>query len=55
MTRPRLVLGNWKMNPPTIAEAVALARAVVPAAPAGDVDVDVAVAPPAVATIFPPF
>ena len=47
MTRPRLVVGNWKMNPPTIAEAVALARAVVSAAPAGDVTM--AVAPPAVA------
>jgi triosephosphate isomerase (TIM) len=47
MTRPRLVLGNWKMNPPTIAEAVALARAVVTAVPRGDVEV--AVAPPAVA------
>ena len=35
------------MNPPTIAEAVALARAVVSATPAGDVVV--AVAPPAVA------
>ena len=35
MTRPRLVLGNWKMNPPTIAEAVALARAVATAAPTG--------------------
>jgi len=47
MTRARLVIGNWKMNPPTIAEAVALARAVVAAAPAGDVGV--AVAPPAIA------
>jgi triosephosphate isomerase len=47
VTRPRLVVGNWKMNPPTIAEAVALARAVASAAPAGDVTV--AVAPPAVA------
>jgi len=47
MTRARLVLGNWKMNPPTIADAVALARAVVSAAPAGDVGV--AVAPPAIA------
>jgi len=47
VTRPRLVVGNWKMNPPTIAEAVALARAVVSAAPAGDVTM--AVAPPAVA------
>ena len=47
MTRSRLVVGNWKMNPPTIADAVALARAVVSAAPAGEVGV--AVAPPAVA------
>ena len=47
MTRSRLVIGNWKMNPATIAEAVALARAVVSATPAGDVVV--AVAPPAVA------
>jgi len=42
-----LVVGNWKMNPATIAEAVALARAVVVAAPAADVGV--AVAPPAIA------
>lgn len=48
MTRARLVVGNWKMNPPTIAEAVALARAVVPAAPPSG-EVTVAVAPPAVA------
>ena len=47
MTRARLVVGNWKMNPPTIADAVALARAVVSAAPSGDVGV--AVAPPAIA------
>jgi triosephosphate isomerase len=47
LTRSRLVLANWKMHPPTIAEAVALARAVVAAAPAGDVAVGVA--PPAVA------
>jgi triosephosphate isomerase len=47
MTRARLVIGNWKMNPPTIADAVDLARAVVAAAPRGDVGV--AVAPPAVA------
>jgi triosephosphate isomerase len=47
MTRSRLVIGNWKMNPPTIADAVALARAVVSAAPLGEVGV--AVAPPAVA------
>jgi len=47
MTRARLVVGNWKMNPPTIAEAVDLARAVVAATPRGDVGV--AVAPPAIA------
>ena len=46
MRRARLVVGNWKMNPPTIAEAVALARAVV-TTPAGEVTV--AVAPPAIA------
>lgn len=42
-----MVVGNWKMNPPTIAEAVALARAVASAAHSGDVTA--AVAPPAVA------
>ena len=47
MRRARLVVGNWKMNPPTIADAVALARAVVSAAASGDVRV--AVAPPAIA------
>jgi len=47
MTRSRLVIGNWKMNPPTIADAVALARAVAAATAAGPVGV--AVAPPAVA------
>jgi triosephosphate isomerase len=47
MKRSRLVLGNWKMNPATIADAVTLARAVV-AATAVD-EVAVAVAPPAVA------
>ena len=47
MTTARLVIGNWKMNPPTIADAVALARAVVSAAASGDVRV--AVAPPAIA------
>ena len=47
MTRPRLVLGNWKMNPPTVAEAVALARSVATAAPPDKVGV--AVAPTAVA------
>ena len=47
MRRPRLVVGNWKMNPPTIADAVALARAVVTVVPRGEVGV--AIAPPAVA------
>jgi triosephosphate isomerase len=47
VTRPRLVVGNWKMNPPTIGEAVALARAIVAAVPQSDVGV--AVAPPAIA------
>jgi triosephosphate isomerase len=42
-----MVVGNWKMNPPTIADAVALGRAVASAAPKSDVAV--AVAPPAVA------
>jgi triosephosphate isomerase len=40
MTR-RLVVGNWKMNPATIPEAVTLAR-LVSAIDAGDVDVGVA-------------
>jgi triosephosphate isomerase len=44
--RERLVIGNWKMNPPTIADAVELARAVAERARAG---VAVGVAPPAVA------
>jgi triosephosphate isomerase len=47
MTRPRLVVGNWKMNPPTVADAVALARAVASATTSGTVGV--AVAPPSVA------
>ncbi|HET8568526.1 MAG TPA: triose-phosphate isomerase [Candidatus Limnocylindria bacterium] len=41
----KLVVGNWKMNPGTVAEAVALARAVA-AIDAGPVEVGVA--PPAV-------
>ncbi len=49
MTRTRLVLGNWKMNPPTISAAVALARAVTTVAPRGGVQV--AVAPPAIALV----
>ncbi|MEP6694369.1 MAG: triose-phosphate isomerase [Chloroflexota bacterium] len=47
MTRVRLVVGNWKMNPPTIADAVALATGVAAATPEGKVGV--AVAPPALA------
>ena len=47
MTRERIVAGNWKMNPPTIGEAVTLARAVGSLTiPAG---VRVIVAPPAIA------
>jgi triosephosphate isomerase (TIM) len=49
VTRTRLVVGNWKMNPPTIEDAVALARSVVrDAGPPRDA-VEVAVAPSAVA------
>ena len=44
--RERLVVGNWKMNPPNIADAVELARGVAARARAG---VTVGVAPPAVA------
>ena len=44
--RERLVIGNWKMNPPTIAEAVELARDVAGRDPGG---VSVGVAPPAIA------
>jgi triosephosphate isomerase len=47
VTRQRFVLGNWKMNPATVDDAVALARAVAAAAPPGDVAIGVA--PPAVA------
>jgi len=32
--RERIVIGNWKMNPPTVAEAVELARNVASACPA---------------------
>jgi triosephosphate isomerase len=46
MTRGRLVLGNWKMNPATIADAVALARTVGAMPHAG---AEVGVAPPAIA------
>jgi len=44
--RERLVIGNWKMNPPTIADAVELAHGVAERVPAG---VSVGVAPAAVA------
>jgi len=44
--RERLVIGNWKMNPPTIADAVELARAVAERIPAR---VSVGVAPAAIA------
>jgi len=44
--RDRIVIGNWKMNPPTIADAVELARAVAERVPGG---VSVGVAPAAIA------
>ena len=44
--RERLVVGNWKMNPPNIADAVELARGVAARERAG---VSVGVAPPAIA------
>jgi triosephosphate isomerase len=44
--RERIVIGNWKMNPPTIADAVELARNVADRMPGG---VLVGVAPAAVA------
>jgi len=46
MTRGRLVIGNWKMNPGTIDEAVTLARAVAAMPHRGT---EVGVAPPAIA------
>ncbi|HEY8731349.1 MAG TPA: triose-phosphate isomerase [Candidatus Limnocylindria bacterium] len=46
MTRDHLVIGNWKMNPATIADAVALARTVSALPHAG---VELGVAPAAVA------
>ena len=46
MTRGRLVVGNWKMNPRTIDEAVALARAMTALPRSG---VEIGIAPPAVA------
>jgi triosephosphate isomerase (TIM) len=44
--RERIVIGNWKMNPPTIADAVELARSVAERMPGG---VSVGVAPAAIA------
>ena len=44
--RERLVIGNWKMNPPNIADAVELAREVAARAHPG---VSIGVAPPAIA------
>jgi len=44
--RERLVIGNWKMNPPNIADAVELARDVAARAHPG---VSIGVAPPAIA------
>ena len=46
MTRQRLVIGNWKMNPPTLTAAIDLARRV--ARGPMSRDVQVGVAPPAV-------
>lgn len=46
MRRP-VVAGNWKMNPPTLTEAVALARAVADAGDALD-GIDTVICPPAV-------
>jgi triosephosphate isomerase len=44
--RRPFVAGNWKMNPPTIADAVLLARGVVDATAAAVRVVEVAIAPP---------
>jgi triosephosphate isomerase len=44
--RERIVIGNWKMNPPTIADAVELARHVADGLPGG---VSVGVAPASIA------
>jgi triosephosphate isomerase len=46
MTRGRLVIGNWKMNPATVPDAIALARAVATMPHSGTA---VGVAPPAIA------
>ncbi len=50
MTRRRLVIGNWKMNPPSVDMAVELARAVRSSVPAGAVGVGVA---PAAIALLP--
>ncbi len=50
MTRPRLVVGNWKMNPPSVEAAVELARAVRSSVPQGAVRVGVA---PAAVSMLP--
>jgi triosephosphate isomerase len=47
MTRGRLVVGNWKMNPATIADAIELARLV--AAAPHPPDANIGVAPAAIA------
>ena len=47
MTRPRIVIGNWKMNPPTVEAAVELARRV--AASPSPRNVRVGIAPSAIA------
>ncbi len=46
MTRARLVVGNWKMNPATVGDAVALARTVAATPRSGT---QVGIAPPAIA------
>ena len=51
MTRRRVVIGNWKMNPPTMAEAVALAQAVIAAPEVAGVEVGVAPAAGAIAAV----
>src|SRR5205814_5874096 len=47
--RPRLVIGNWKMNPPTVDDARVLARAVVAAGAVPGVVVGIA--PAAIALV----
>ena len=46
MTRARLVVGNWKMNPATVGDALALARTVAATPHRGT---EVGIAPPAIA------